>query len=146
MLGTKIVIWTSAIFIFFIVLNLVRQRKLREEYSWLWLAAAVFYLVMAVKPILIDKLSSFIGITNNITAFIFFSLFFIILILINYSVKLSNLTTKMKDIAQIVAILEADQNEQSRSLQALNIEDTDSHETAVHDSEEKRWQTEPKTN
>lgn len=109
-MGTEIVVLGSAIVLFIFVLNLVRLRRLREEYSWLWLAAAVFYLVMAIWPELIVRLSSFIGITNAITAFIFFGLFFIILILINYSVKLSKLTTQMKDIAQLIALIESDQN------------------------------------
>lgn len=110
MKGTEIVVLASAILLFIFVLNLVRLRRLREEYSWLWLAAAVFYLVMAIWPELVGKITSLIGITNSVTAFIFFGLFFIVLILINYSVKLSRLTTRMKDIAQLVALLETDLN------------------------------------
>jgi len=107
---TEIVVLGSAILLFIFVLNLVRLRRLREEYSWLWLAAAVFYLVMAIKPDFIGKLSAFLGITNSITAFVFFSLFFIVLILINYSVKLTRLTNEMKDVAQMIALIEANHN------------------------------------
>lgn len=114
MIKTEVVILASAILIFMVVLNLVRRRRLREEYSWLWLIAALFYLIMALKPDLIAKLSAFLGITNTITAFIFFSFLFIVQILIHYSVRLSKLTTQMKDVAQQLALLESDQAELSR--------------------------------
>lgn len=110
---TEIVVLISAILIFIVVLNLVRLRRLREEYSWLWLAAAIFYLGMAIKPDLVARVSALFGISNNITAFLFISLLFIISILIHYSVRLSKLTTQMKDVAQLLAIIEADQNEHS---------------------------------
>jgi hypothetical protein len=139
MKGTEIVVLTSAILLFGFVLNLVRQRRLREEYSWLWLAAASFYLVMAIWPELIAKVSSLIGITNTITAFIFFSLFFIVLILINYSVKLSKLTNKIKDIAQIVAIIEADQNEQNHFHEIREIEETHGKQDLTPGNEETLW-------
>jgi hypothetical protein len=64
---------------------------------------------MAVKPQLIKFVTDIIGITNVMTAFIFFGLLFIVLILIHYSVSLSKLTTEMKDIAQQVAILDGEQ-------------------------------------
>jgi hypothetical protein len=113
---TEIFVLLSAIMIFIVVLNLVRLRRLREEYSWLWLAAALFYLVMALKPKLISKLSGFLGITNSITAFTFFSLLFIVLILIHYSVRLSRLTTQMKDVTQQIALIDGDQLRVNRSL------------------------------
>jgi hypothetical protein len=116
-LKTQIVVLLSAILLFIVVLNLVRLRRLREEYSWLWLAAATFYLVMALIPDLIEVISDFIGITNAITAFVFFGLLFIVLILIHYSVRLSKLTNQMKDVAQQIALLDGEQNKLNRLIE-----------------------------
>jgi hypothetical protein len=116
-LKTQIVVLISAILLFIVVLNLVRLRRLREEYSWLWLAAATFYLVMALIPDLIEVISDFIGITNAITAFVFFGLLFIVLILIHYSVRLSRLTNQMKDVAQQIALLDGEQNKLNRLIE-----------------------------
>lgn len=76
---------------------------------------------MAIKPDLVARVSALFGISNNITAFLFISLLFIISILIHYSVRLSKLTTQMKDVAQLLAIIEADQNEHNhcRNPQSL---------------------------
>jgi hypothetical protein len=79
---------------------------------------------MALKPDLIGKVSAFFGITNTITAFIFFSLLFIVLILIHFSVRLSKLTTQMKDIAQQIALLDSDQVELSRLLENKDSEES----------------------
>jgi hypothetical protein len=71
---------------------------------------------MAVKPQLIKFVTDIIGITNVMTAFIFFGLLFIVLILIHYSVSLSKLTTEMKDIAQQVAILDGEQDKINQNM------------------------------
>ena len=73
---TQIFVLASAFLLLGVVLDLVRRRRLKENYCWLWLAAAFFYLIMAVKPDLIKFVSDFIGITNIISAFIFFGLLF----------------------------------------------------------------------
>lgn len=108
MIKPQYFILASAVLLFLVVLNLVRQRRLREEYSWLWLAAAFFYLVMALKPELTDSIAKLFGITNAITAFIFFGLLFIVLILIENAVALSKLNAQMKNVAQQIAILDGE--------------------------------------
>ncbi len=108
---TQIFALISAIALLIIVLELVRQRRLREEYSWLWLAAAVFYLLVAVWPNLIKWLANFIGTTNTVLVLIFLGLLFVILILIQYSVRLSRLTNQVKDLAQHMAILDCEQRD-----------------------------------
>lgn len=140
MKATEIVVLGSAILLFVFVLNLVRLRRLREEYSWLWLAAALFYLVMAIKPDLIGKLSAFIGITNSITAFVFFSLFFIVLILINYSVKLTKLTNQMKDVAQMIALIEANHNSNNHNINTEQIVDPPIYTQPKTPDGEAQWQ------
>ena len=120
MLRTQVIGFISAVLLLGVVLNLVRRRRLREEYSWLWLAAALFYLVMAIKPDIINMLSGFLGITNDITTLTFFGLLFFVLILIHYSVKLSILTNQIKDVAQQIAILDGEQNKLNDFLENRN--------------------------
>lgn len=107
---TQIIALISAIALLIIVLELVRQRRLREEYSWLWLISAVFYLLVALWPDLSKYLARFIGTTNTALAITFLGLQFVILILIQYSVRLSKLTNHVKELAQQIAILDSEQN------------------------------------
>jgi len=118
---TQAVILVSAFLILGFVLNLVRLRRLREEYSWLWLAATSFYLLMALIPKLVNKITIALGITSPVTALLFFGLFFIVLILIHYSVKLTMLDNQMKDVAQQIAILDGEQYKINQILNNLSI-------------------------
>jgi hypothetical protein len=116
---TQAVALVSALVMLGFVLNLVRQRRLREEYSWLWLLAASFYLVAGLFPSLVSTISGFLGITSPVTTLFFFGLFFTIIILIHYSVKLSRLATHMKDVAQQIAILEGEQSKFNQVLDKI---------------------------
>ena len=119
---TQAMILISALLLLAFVLNLVRLRQLREEYSWLWLAACTFYLVMAIKPDLVKTLTEALGITNPITAIIFYGLLFVILILINYSVKLTRLAKNMKDVAQQIAILDGEHKKIHQLRKSGNVD------------------------
>ena len=105
---TQIFVIVSAIALLLSVLELVRRRRLREEYSWLWLLTAVGYFVMAVWPNLSGRVTQFVGSTNPVSAFAFLGLYFLVLILIQYSIQLSRLTIQNKDLAQQIAILDSE--------------------------------------
>lgn len=110
MLRQQIIGIVSAMLILGVVLNLVRRRRLREEYSWLWLLASVFYLVLSIAPDWVTAIANFLGINNTVTFLLFLALIFIVLILINYSVNLSKLNNQMKDVAQNIALLGGEHN------------------------------------
>ena len=92
----------------FLVLEMVRRRRLREEYSWLWLLTAVGYLLVAVWPAVPVWVSRLIGSSNPASAFTFLGLFFLFLLSIQFSVQVSRLTEQNKDLAQQVAILDSE--------------------------------------
>lgn len=106
MTRTNIVIIISSTATLLFVLELVRRRKLREEYSWLWLLTAIVYLVVTLWSGLGDWVTDTIGTNNVPIAFAFIGLQFMVIISIQYSVRLSNLTNKIKDLSQELAILD----------------------------------------
>ena len=105
---TNIVIIISSTATLLFVLELVRRRKLREEYSWLWLLTAVVYLLVTLSSAAGDWVTDFIGTNSVPIAFAFIGLQFLVIISIQYSVRLSNLTTKIKDLSQELAILDSE--------------------------------------
>jgi hypothetical protein len=105
---THIIVLTSAVLLLLFVLELVRRRRLREEYCWLWLLAAVIYLLVGVWPSCYRWIARFIGATNAAFAFTFLGLYFLILISIQFSIQLSGLTTQNKNLAQQIAILDSE--------------------------------------
>jgi hypothetical protein len=104
----NILVLGSAVALLLSVLNFVRRRRLREEYSWLWLLTSVTYLLLAVSPGFYRQVLQLTGATNAAMAFTFLGLYFLIFICIQFSVQLSRLVTRSKDLAQEVAILDAE--------------------------------------
>jgi hypothetical protein len=87
------------------VLELVRQRRLREEYSLLWLATAGVLMVLSVSRPLLDVLASAIGIFYPPSALFVVAMIFVLFILLHFSTVITRLSQESKDVAQQVALL-----------------------------------------
>ena len=105
---THLVAVLSGVALLIVVLEMVRRRRLREEYSWLWLLTAMGYLLVAVWPDLGIWVAGAIGSDNPQSTFAFLGLMFLFLISIQFSVQISTLTEQNKDLAQQIAILDSE--------------------------------------
>ena len=108
---------------FFFVLELVRRRRLSEEYSLLWLITALAMLVVSAWRDLLHGMAAAVGIVYPPNFLFLLAALFIMAILLYFSTVITRLTRENKDIAQHVALL---QYEVER-LSAL-IEQKESHE------------------
>jgi hypothetical protein len=100
-----------AIAVMAFIIELVRRRQLREEYSLLWLITGGLMVGVAIwyTPLII--VTRAIGLTDaNVTLF-FFGLIFLLVLNIYYSVKISALANQVKTLAQQLALHEARENE-----------------------------------
>ncbi len=87
------------------VLELVRQRRLREEYSLLWLATAVVLIVLSVSRPILDVLANAIGIFYPPSALFLVAMLFVLLILLHFSTVITRLDQENKNTAQQIALL-----------------------------------------
>lgn len=90
------------------ILELVRRRKLREEYSILWLSGSIVVLVLSVKQDWLHRVSELVGIVYPPSLLFLIGMFFIVLILIHFSYAISKLKHMNKKIAQEIALMKAD--------------------------------------
>jgi hypothetical protein len=104
----SIIVLLSAVVLLLFVLELVRSRRLREEYAWLWLISAGVYLLVTIRSNLGSWLNNLFGAQDGLSVFVFMGLYFLILISIQYAIRLSRLTTQNKDLAQQLAILDSE--------------------------------------
>ena len=102
------------------VVELVRRRKLREEYSLLWLGTAIGLLVLATSRPLLDRLAAMIGIFYPPSALFLAAIVFMLLIQLHYSTVLTRLTQENKEIAQQMALLRQELAEAKTRLPADN--------------------------
>ena len=100
-----------------LIFELVRRRKLREEYSWLWMLTGVVVFVLAIWHNLLLSISRLLGIALPASTIFLFGGFFLILINLYFSVKISTLTTQVKELVQRQAILDSRINEQHRNYE-----------------------------
>lgn len=86
------------------VLELVRRRRLREEYSLLWIITAVTLAVLNVWDDPLDWLAQLVGIYRP-TVLLVVAVGFFLVILLNYSTVLTRLADQNKTLAQEIALL-----------------------------------------
>jgi hypothetical protein len=99
------------------ILELVRERRLREEYSLLWLATAGVLLILSLSRPLLDILASAIGIFYPPSALFAVALLFVLAILMHFSMVITRLTQENKEIAQQVALLRYELTRQQSARQ-----------------------------
>ncbi|MFT6078220.1 MAG: hypothetical protein ACI8UD_004193 [Planctomycetota bacterium] len=96
----------GAIAIGLIVFELVRRRKLREEYSWVWIATSVAIVVLALNQNLLLTLTGWIGAASSASTLFFGAIIFLIALAVQFSIRLSRLTHRQRTLAQRLALLE----------------------------------------
>lgn len=101
--------------ILLLIIELVRRRRLREEYSWLWLLTGFVIVLLVLWDGLLKFIAHLTGIIAPQSIVFFFGSMFLILINIHYSVKISELSNQVKNLAQELAILRGELKEVSRT-------------------------------
>jgi len=98
---------TISLMIFSVVIYLIRNGKLKEEYSWLWFLTGLVLLILVVRYDLLLFLTKLTGAVLPTTTLFIFGIIFLMLICLHFAVKVSLLTNQVKNLAQKISILEA---------------------------------------
>ena len=93
------------------IVDLVRRRKLKEEYSWLWILTAAGMIVLSAWYGLIEKVTRLIGAVTVTTTLFLFGLLFLLVISVHFSTVISKLTTQVRRLTQELAILSAERDQ-----------------------------------
>jgi hypothetical protein len=107
----KILAAACGITLLIAIIELVRRRKLKEEYSWLWIAAGIVILVVGLNYRLLVWITEFIGAGWTSSTLFFFGIMFVVALCLQFSVKISRLETQVKNLVQQIALLEARKRE-----------------------------------
>jgi hypothetical protein len=101
----RVITVISAVAILILIIDLVRRRKLKEEYSLLWVLTAVFLVVLSIWYSLLVKLTHVIGGTVPSSTLFFFGLVFVISLLLHFSVRISLLERQVTSLVQEISLL-----------------------------------------
>lgn len=97
------------------IVNMVRKRKLELKYALSWLIAIVFVLIMDCFPVLLIRLSYFLGIWAPVNMIFFLGFCFSLLIIFVLTVTLSRMSERVRKLAQAVALNEENRNTDERA-------------------------------
>ncbi len=105
MIRLKILAGLIGVFLFIYIIELVRRRKLREEYAWLWLLTGFAIFVLSLWYGLLVYIGSLLGGILPSAILFLFALVFLLLIVLHQSIKISHLTDQVYQLTQELAIL-----------------------------------------
>ena len=109
----KFIAVSIAVAMLVVVIELVRRRKLREEYSILWFVTATLLLALAFWPRLLNLFCTAIGAKTPNAALFLGALIFLMLVSLLVSIRISRLTFRNKALGQQVSL-------QQREFEELN--------------------------
>ena len=94
-----------AVAVVIVVFDLVRRRRLSEEFSLLWIVASVGAALLSLWTDLLRTVTRAIGALYETSTIFFFGLLFVMVVLLYYAVKLTRLGQESRRLAQEVALL-----------------------------------------
>ena len=94
-----------SVLVFAVVVDMVRRRRLREEYSVLWLATSVIMFILVLRYEWLVDLTALIGAGLPTTTLFLFSIIFLMLLSVQFCIKISRLTNQVKNLSQENALI-----------------------------------------
>jgi hypothetical protein len=108
------------------IVELVRRRKLKEEYSWLWITTGVGMVVLSTWYGLIERITRLIGAVTVTTTLFLFALLFLLVISVHFSTVISKLTQQVRRLTQEIAILSAERDQVGAERERLRAREEES--------------------
>lgn len=102
---TRVFVILVSVGVLLYVVNLVRTRKLREEFALLWLGAAAVLVLGAIMVDWLDALSYLLGIEYPPALLFLFAILSLLFICFQFSVNISKLSDQTKVLVQEMALL-----------------------------------------
>lgn len=94
--------------LFIAIFELVRRKRFREELSITWFAVAIALMASSVADKVIDPFAKRLGIGYPPALVFAWIIFCLILALLYFSSVISDLTGKIKELSQKIALLESE--------------------------------------
>ena len=99
---------TGSLLLFLFILRLVKRKKLKEEYSLLWLGFGFIFILLSIFKPLLEIVANMLGILYAPAALLLILIVSVFFILIQFSMVISKLAESNKNLIQEVGILKAE--------------------------------------
>jgi hypothetical protein len=102
----QIIAIVASVLLLTVVLELVRRRRLLERYAVLWLLSAAALVVLSVWRNLLEQIAHPLGIAYAPNALFLIAFGFVAVLLLHFSLAVSQLADQSKVLAQRLALLQ----------------------------------------
>lgn len=94
-----------------VVLDLVRRRKLTEEYSFIWIVCALALLVLSIRREILHLVARWLGVFYPPAVLLIVLTFFVFVASLYFSVVISRQRAQIERLVEEMAILSASRRE-----------------------------------
>ena len=105
--STRLLAVACSFLLFAAVLWLVRRRDLQEEYTPIWIVVAFSLFIVTIRLDWLHALTRALGAWTTSSTVFFLGEFFLVAICLNYAVRLSRASMRIKNLAQELTLLKA---------------------------------------
>ena len=98
----------GSVVLFLFILELIRKKRIKEQYSLLWFFFGLLFIVLSVWDQGLTQIAYFVGIAYPPAALLLILIIAIFLILIQFSVIISKLSDKNDKLIQEIALLKGE--------------------------------------
>lgn len=126
----RVLFGLAAVVLLILVLELVRRRRLREEYTVFWLLTCAVLIVLAVWRGALQLVARVVGTTLPLSALFGAGFFLVFLIMLHFSTVVTGLWRRNKQMAKEIALLEGTVREltqQANMDKAAPVEEDEDH-------------------
>jgi hypothetical protein len=102
---TQYIAITVSVALFLYILFLVRKKRIKEEYSLLWLFFSLIFVFFSIFRDLLEYFAQLVGIAYPPAALFLILLLAVFLILIEFSIIISKLSERNKNLTQEIGLL-----------------------------------------
>ena len=95
----------ASVIIIVLILSLIRQRRLREEYSIMWLVGSLVLILFSVWRGLLDIIAEMVGVVYAPAMLLLIGIFFGVVMFLHFTVVLSKQADRNKSLTQELALL-----------------------------------------
>ena len=91
---------------FFIILMLLKNKKISLKYTLLWLLSGLLLVILVVFPSILSSISTLFGFQSSMNGLVVMLIAFVIIIVMSITSIVSNQSRKIRNLVQYSAMLE----------------------------------------
>ncbi|MFJ3903468.1 DUF2304 domain-containing protein [Streptomyces sp. NPDC090025] len=106
----------TGVFLVACIIELLRRRKLKEKYAFLWVLTGLVIIPLGFFPSGLDSVASAVGVRSGVSLLLFLSVAFLFIVCLQLSWEVGHLEEEGRTLSEEVALLRIDVTELRKQL------------------------------